>query len=305
MGEGAPPDILTRLDDLAGWIDDRAGLVLGVDFDGTLAPITDDPSESTPSPASLVALEELAETPSVGLALVSGRGADDLRERVGIEGVVYAGNHGLELRYGDREIVHPDAERDRPALRRVIDEIDERLGDVPGYEMEDKGVTATVHFRRTPDDLVPTVVATVDAVAGDVDGVRVTRGKQIRELRPRVDWHKGRTMQLLSDAVPDGWGSMYVGDDVTDEDAFRAVGPTGIGVRVDDGDDGDGATETDATYRIDGQPRVAKLLAWIAISFSWARLLDVRSDPWRTFLADRSDLWGTSRRAEAGQMPFD
>jgi trehalose 6-phosphate phosphatase len=289
VSEWPPPAAFDRLPELADRLDDWDGLVLGVDFDGTLAPIVDDPAAASVAPATRMALEELARIPTVALAVISGRERSDLTDRVGVDGPVFAGNHGLELGYGDRTTVHPEAARDRATIRRLCATIDTRLraADVPGYEIEDKGVTATVHFRRVPDAAVPTVVGTVERVAADADGVHVTTGKRIRELRPAVDWDKGAAMRLLRDAVPDRWGAMYVGDDTTDEDGFRAVGADGVGVLVD----GDARRETDASYRLAGQGTVAPFLAWLGASLDCRTLFEELPDPWERFLgrADTSD----------------
>jgi trehalose 6-phosphate phosphatase len=271
---------MTRLGDLSRWIDESAGVLLGLDFDGTLAPIVDDPTESALTSSTRAALEQFARTPSVAPAVVSGRGRDDLMQRVGVDGVAYAGNHGLELAYGGTETVHPEAARQRSTIDRLCDELDSRLDDVPGCTVENKGVTATVHFRRAADDTVPAIVSTVEAVVSDVPAVELTEGKQIRELRPSVDWDKGEAMRLLSDATPDDWRAMYLGDDTTDEDAFRAIQPDGIGVKVVDPAVDARTLDTAAQYRLDGQEEVPSLLAWIGMSFDAPTSVDTRSDPW-------------------------
>ena len=264
----APPEVWSRADRLARWLDGGDGLVLGVDFDGTLAPIADDHREPTLDPRARGALEALAAVPSIRLAVVSGRSRADLTARVGVEGVVYAGNHGLELATDDGAVVHAEAAGLGPTVRRACDELDDRLGGVPGCTVERKGVTATVHFRRVRDDAVSDVTSSVEAVASAADEIRVTAGKRVRELRPVVPWDKGETMRLLGESAPDGWRAMYVGDDTTDEDAFRAIRPDGAGVYVASGGDGDAAadrrTETAASYRLDGQPDVVRLLVWLA-----------------------------------------
>jgi trehalose 6-phosphate phosphatase len=287
VSEWPPPPAFERLPELADRLDDWDGLVLGLDFDGTLAPIVDDPAAASLTPATRMVLEELASVPTVALAVISGRGRSDLTERVGVDGAVFAGNHGLELGYRDRATVHPEAARRRATVRRLCETVDAQLqtAGVAGYEIEDKGVTATVHFRRVPDAAVPTVLSTVERCAADVDGVRVTVGKRIRELRPAVDWDKGAAMRLLREAAPDRWGGMYVGDDTTDEDGFRAVGADGVGVLVGADDEGP-RTETAATHRLAGQESVASFLAWLGVSLDCRTLFDGRPDPWERFLGD-------------------
>lgn len=290
MSEPPAPDLLKRLDELTRWIDEGEGLVLGLDFDGTLAAIVDTPAESTLTPTARVALEEFASSQSVIPAVVSGRERDDLQQRVGVDDVVYAGNHGLELAYGDEELVHPEAETYRPTISRLCADIETRLRDVPGCTIEDKGLTATVHFRRVPDDAVPTVVSTVDQVVSNEDGVHVTEGKEIRELRPSVDWDKGRTMQLLRGVAPERWQTIYLGDDTTDEDAFRAVQPDGLGVRVTEPACDDRVTETAARYRIEGQETVSLLLAWVGMCLGPRSRRDLRPQPERSSFSTFTDM---------------
>jgi trehalose 6-phosphate phosphatase len=225
--EHRPADLVARL---AG----TDGLVVCLDFDGTLAPVVDDPDEARIDPATRSAVASLADRPGVAVGVVSGRGLADLTGRVGIDGIAYAGNHGLELRRGDGRAVHPIAAAREQRVERVCERLRERVGDVAGFHVENKRLTATAHFRQTPADAVGTVVSAVERAVDRTPGLCVEPGKQIREIRPAVPWDKGDTVRLLAEDAPRGWTELYVGDDVTDEDAFRAVQPEGAGVRVGD-----------------------------------------------------------------------
>lgn len=246
--------------EIAARLSGASGLLVGLDFDGTLAPIASNPDEPAITPAARRAVEQFVASPAdATVAVISGRELSDLRERVGIDGVVYAGNHGFELAVGDHSIVHPAAERRRPALRRSLDGLRDRLADVPGWEIEDKGLTATVHVRNTPPERVDEVQSAVETSVREAgDGLLVTTGKQVFEIRPEVDWDKGTTINHLSQGCPDGWLTMYLGDDVTDEDAFQAIRPDGIPVLVGSRED------TDATHRLPEQDAVAPFLEWVA-----------------------------------------
>jgi trehalose 6-phosphate phosphatase len=255
-------DGTAALEDPAAALGDRVAAAPGVlcclDFDGTLASIVDEPDEATLSPACGEPLRRLVARSTVDVAVVSGRALRDLEERVGVDGVTYAGNHGLELRRDGERQVHPGARDRRPAVREVSETIADQTVEIDGVRVEDKGVTATVHYRQVADADVPDVVATVDRVVDAADAaLGITEGKAIREIRPRVDWDKGRVVQQLLDEVPDDWLPVYVGDDTTDEDAFEVVEPDGIGVHV--GDD-----ETAASYRVPDQSDVADLLTAVA-----------------------------------------
>ncbi|MFC7142126.1 trehalose-phosphatase [Halosimplex aquaticum] len=236
------------------------GVVCALDFDGTLAPIVDDPDAAQMPPPVRERVERLAACPSVDVAVVSGRELADLRDRVDVDGIAYAGNHGLELRYDGGEVVNPEARRCRDAVDRVCDHLGDRLAHVPGVEIEDKGLTATVHVRQVPSERVAeverSVRATVEEVVATGAPLEIRDGKAIREIRPAVDWDKGRAVDLLTDEAPDGWLPMYVGDDRTDEDAFRVL-DDGVGVLV-------GERETAADYRLEAPRDVREFLDLVA-----------------------------------------
>jgi trehalose 6-phosphate phosphatase len=246
---------------------DAPGVVCALDFDGVLAPIVDDPDAAAMPQSLRERVARLRDCESVRVAVVSGRELADLRDRVALDGVAYAGNHGLELRYDGTEVVTPAGSRSRDAVSRVCDRLGDRLAHVPGVEIEDKDLTATVHVRTVPDGRVPEVERVVRetveaAMAAGGPGMEIRDGKAIREVRPAVDWDKGRAVERLAAGAPDGWLPLYVGDDVTDEDAFRVLDDAsgsldGIGVLV-------GERETAADYRLDNRRDVRELLDLVA-----------------------------------------
>ncbi|WP_436931553.1 trehalose-phosphatase [Halosimplex halobium] len=243
------------------------GVVCCLDFDGVLAPIVDDPDAARMAPKLAERVRALRECESVRVAVVSGRELADLRDRVGIDGIAYAGNHGLERRVDGERSVAPDARRSADAVARVCERLCDRLAHVPGVGIEDKDLTATVHVRDVPDDRIPEVERTVrttveEAMAAGGPAFEIRDGKAIREIRPAVDWDKGRAVRQLAEAAPDGWLPLYVGDDVTDEDAFRALDGDrgsldGVGVLV-------GERETAADFRLGSQRDVGELLDLVA-----------------------------------------
>jgi trehalose 6-phosphate phosphatase len=239
---------------------DAPELLLCLDFDGTLAPIVPDPADAELLPGAREQLARLADEPSVTVAVVSGRSLADLRERVGVEGVVLAGNHGLEL--GDAgdagdDIVDPDAAAEQAAVARAVATLRDALADVPGCEVEDKGLTATVHYRRTPDERVPEVREAVESTVAAAEGLRLTEGKEILEVRPDVPGGKDRAVRRLLERHPEAL-PVFVGDDVTDEDAFRALPPDGVAVLVGDRED------TAATLRVGDPEGAVAFLRWVA-----------------------------------------
>jgi len=262
------PELAPVLEDLEARLRTAEGLLFLLDFDGTLAPIVEDPAAAAPLDGVPELLGELRDADRVAVGLVSGRALADLRKRAGVSGVHFAGNHGLELQEppeegGDAEPeieVHPDAESAADAIGSVAADVAERLEGIEGPRVEDKRVTATVHYRSADEDAVPTVEQAVREAVDDADAtLRVTSGKKIFEIRPDVDWDKGAAVEWLRDRlVPEGddWLAVYVGDDVTDEDAFREL-DDGVGIAV-------GRDETDADHVIPDPDAARALTRWVA-----------------------------------------
>lgn len=236
------------------------GLLLCTDFDGTLTGIVADPDAPEMRPANRQSLERLSGRPNVSVAVVSGRELDDLQTRVGIDGIDYAGNHGLELDYRGETTVHPVAEKQASEIRAVCEEIERRVGDIEGCLVENKGVTATVHYRQADADAFSEIRTAIRDAIDDVapDALDVSTGKAVVELAPAVPWDKGRAVSLFRDDVPDTWTTMYLGDDTTDEHAFRAIAPTGVSIHVGSDD------ETAAVHRTPDPDTVERLLEWLA-----------------------------------------
>ena len=256
--EGEPPPVLGAFEaELAGRLSSATGLLLCSDFDGTLAPIETDPDAPSIRPGSREALDRLADRRGVEVAIVSGREVHDLRERVDLDGITYAGNHGLELLVEGERVVHPTARRHADEIGTLADRLVAALAPVEGATVEHKGLTATVHYRRAADAAVPRVKRIVEEAVDGREGLSRSEGKEIVEFGPDVDWDKGRAVATLAATTPDGWLEAYVGDDTTDEDAFEAL-DDGVTVHVGPGED------TVAGYRVDEPAAVEELLAWLA-----------------------------------------
>jgi trehalose 6-phosphate phosphatase len=214
-----------------------AGLMLaGLDFDGTLAPIVSRPDDAALPRATRPLLLELAGRGDTRVALVSGRSLADLRQRVAIDDVYYAGNHGLEIEGPGVRRVHAEAEAALPGLARVARLLAQHLGGMHGVIVEDKGLTLSVHYRMVADAREEARVRdSVHELCSGAAGLRLTEGKKVVEVRPDVDWHKGRALGFLRETLlagHEGAPTLFIGDDRTDEDAFREVGEGGCGIVV-------------------------------------------------------------------------
>jgi trehalose 6-phosphate phosphatase len=243
----------------------RSGaLVLLLDFDGTLAPIVERPEVAAPLPEALEAARRLAARSDVRLAVISGRGLADVRDRFPLEGVDYAGNHGMEIEGPGLNEIHPEARAARPLLEEAADTVRPLVERASGALLEDKGLTLSVHYRMTPPADAARLREAVHAALKPRSGLRLTEGKMVLEVRPRVEWDKGRAVRFLLQRRPPPPGApiLYLGDDTTDEDAFRELAGKGEGVLVSE--EPPSATAAGSWLRHPGE--VAELLADLASS---------------------------------------
>jgi trehalose 6-phosphate phosphatase len=208
-------------------------VILFCDYDGTLVPIRKTPAEAILRPSRRRFLARLAER--VCVVIVSGRSVRDVRAHVGIDGIAYVGDHGLEISSPGWRWVHAGAKKARPALVAALGRISRRQRDFPGMLVEWKGFTGSVHYRllapRLRDDLRAIVEREARASGG---ALKLTEGKMVFEFRPNLDWDKGKAVVKLARRLGGGRRAIrvYIGDDRTDEDAFRELGPEAVTIFV-------------------------------------------------------------------------
>ena len=233
--------------------------LLAFDFDGTLTPIVDLPDHAVLAPEVRATLESLSRQDRYLTGIVSGRSLADIRARVDVPGLFYAGNHGLEMTGPGLDFVHPGAEKLRDPQTELYHQLRSNLADIPGVLVENKGLTLSVHYRMAAEYAVAEVEARFNRTVAPfarAGGVRTAKGKMVLEARPDLSWGKGEAMARLWEVYPDISLTIFIGDDVTDEDGFAVVQAAGgIAVFV-----GEGRAPTQALHRLDSPGEVGEAL---------------------------------------------
>lgn len=250
--------LLQSLTEVDARIQEANRIALFLDFDGTLSPIVDDPATAKLASEVRDTLQQLARRDSLILTVISGRAVEDVFVRVRIEGVIYAGNHGLEIFGRNLRFVEAEADSRRDSLRRLREVVAAKLRHVAGVIVEDKDLTVSVHYRQASDIDFPAIE---DAVRSSVAAAgalfRLNSGRKVLEIVPRTSWHKGAAAQwIISQLGKDSLLPIYLGDDNSDEDAF-AVLRDAVTVRVGH------PSASSATYGVPGPEEVHQFLRWL------------------------------------------
>ena len=260
------PTALDNLDRIEARLAGRTPAVF-LDYDGTLTPIVERPEMAVLSDSMRKIVSALAERCPV--AVVSGRDRPDVEKLVGIDNLVFAGSHGFDIKVpGGENIAREEGAEFAETLEAVKTRLHDEVDGIEGSLIEPKRSSVAVHYRLVAPGEQGRIKAAVDAILADHDNLRVTPGKMVYEIQPKLDWNKGKAVLWLLEALeldrPDIL-PMYFGDDITDEDAFRALADRGLGIYVS------GATEeakedrpTDADFRVADPEEAGKLLDSLA-----------------------------------------
>ncbi|MDX1656452.1 MAG: trehalose-phosphatase, partial [Candidatus Competibacteraceae bacterium] len=209
---------------------------LFLDYDGTLTPIVERPELAIMADSMGDILRRLAAL--IPVAVISGRDLADVQRLVGLEEIYYAGSHGFDITGPRGKCQGRQLGSDfLPALDEAETALKQRLDGIPGARVERKKFAIAIHYRQVSDQDIPRVEEAVDAMGDQQPRLRKALGKKLFELQPDIDWHKGKAVRWLLktlelervDILP-----MFLGDDITDEDAFRELRDDGLGVLVAD-----------------------------------------------------------------------
>ena len=223
------PSALDHLPEIVPQARDRR-LAIFLDYDGTLTPIVSRPEQATLSISTRQVLRELADL--VPVAILSGRDLDDVRRLVDIDGIVYAGSHGFDIA-GPRGLRKQVATEFLSIIDLAEKELKEKLAGIPGALVERKRFSIAAHYRNVAGSDVSKVEQAVNKIAAHHGELRKIDNKKVYELQPNIDWNKGKAVLLVLQAPQlDDVFPIYIGDDLTDEDVFRALKERGVGIVV-------------------------------------------------------------------------
>ena len=235
---------------------------LFLDYDGTLAAIQDRPEQARLDDRVRRTLQQLVQRFPV--AIVSGRERTDVEDLVGLPELIYAGSHGLDIAGPGVRWDAPDAGHLLPTLERAHEWLINQTASLDGIVVERKRYAVALHYRLADAQAVRAAQEVVERAAAELNGLLLAGGKKVWELRPDIDWDKGRAIEWLCGQLrrsePDAYRPVFIGDDETDEDGFRAVaGLGGVGILV-----AAGQRSSAARFRLPGVAAVADVLSALA-----------------------------------------
>jgi trehalose 6-phosphate phosphatase len=264
---GDLPHALTNEKEVKRALADREPAVF-LDYDGTLTPIVERPEDATISDSMREAVRELAGRCPV--CVVSGRDRPVVQELMGLDDLIVAGSHGFDIWSPNEGTIQMEA---GSGSAELLDAVRARLEDgaasIEGSLVEPKKTSVAIHYRLVSEDEKPGIKHLVDGLLEEYpDDLKVTPGKMVYEIQPKIDWDKGKAVLYLLEALEldrEDVLPIYLGDDVTDEDAFQALSGGGLGIFVGYADDPEVAgRDTAADYVLNTVEEVERFLAALA-----------------------------------------
>ena len=230
---------------------------LFLDFDGTLVPIQNDPTKCVLSPGIKGLLDAIALSGKACIAILSGRTVNDIKERVHTQGIYYGGNHGLEISGPNLRFVHPHVLQGNRIINKICQTIHASIDNMDGVFIERKKFSISLHYRMADKEgktLIKKIFSRIISGSPSSQTFSVLRGKKVLELVPSIQWDKGKAALFLLQKEKKKYLPIYVGDDLTDETAFKTLNQDGITIRVGR------SKKTAAKYYLKGQWEVSRFL---------------------------------------------
>lgn len=213
---------------------------LFLDYDGTLAPIAESPQKAVIRRETKNLLRNISKMSQCGLAIISGRALRDIKKLVGLKNIIYVGNHGFEIAGAGFKFKYPVPYGYKRILKQISNELRRTLSRIKGFIIENKGYALSLHYRLVVPSLVSNVRSRFNHVVSPYlqqKQIAVFRGKSMLEIRPPLDWNKGNAVLWLLERTRFGNENrkilpVYLGDDLTDEDAFEVLKVRGLTIYV-------------------------------------------------------------------------
>jgi trehalose 6-phosphate phosphatase len=210
-------------------------ILLMLDYDGTLTPIVRDPARALLDREMAAILGRLAGRTDLVMAVISGRSLADLKKRVRLDTIYYAGCHGVEMEGPGWSYLHPQMKQTAVRIGQLEQRLRQSLRGIKWCIIENKRFALSVHYRRVAPRQLPLLEETVRRVGAPFrNWLKLEPGRMVFEFKPDINWHKGRAVETLlrlydsDDPYP-----IYIGDDVTDEYAFEYLRGKGLTIMVD------------------------------------------------------------------------
>ncbi|MBI4359893.1 MAG: trehalose-phosphatase [Candidatus Jacksonbacteria bacterium] len=258
-------DLFKSLSELSKKLFTAKGCLVMLDFDGTLSPLANTPALAYLPKTNKEILKKISRFAHT--AIISGRGLSDIKQKIGIKGLIYAGNHGLEWQIGSEQgkIKLPET------ILRAMALSDKRLNNLrkkyPGALLENKGLTLSLHYRLVSSNLTKQLLKEARETLAPFQKQRlmeVYEDKKTLEIRPNLRWNKGYLVKFLRQKLGKQLLTIYIGDSATDEDAFKIL-RSGITIKVGKGRD------SEAKYRCHDIKQVNLFLNWLSDKLIWGR----------------------------------
>jgi trehalose 6-phosphate phosphatase len=252
------------------WADFTAGIraaahvIVLSDYDGTLTPIMGRPQDAVLSEEAQHRLSDLSEKQGYSVGIISGRSIDEVKSMVGLEGIYYSGNHGLEIEGPGLKYSYQPAEQARAMMQELGAALAVALENISGVIVQEKGLSLSVHYRLVPEiqqDNVVEIFRRLTATLEQQGEITVFAGKKVLEVKPPLDWDKGKAVEIIISRLKDKLKTenilaVFLGDDTTDEDAFKMLHyPHGWSVFI-----GGESTSSAADYYLDSVAQVQEFL---------------------------------------------
>ena len=211
-------------------------IILLLDYDGTLVPIKKKPSLAVLSASMHKLLKKLAAHSNFDVIIVTGRSYPDIKKLIGTKNIIYISNHGFQISGNRIKWIHTGAKRNLTILKKILLLLNRDLKPFAKTFVEDKKLTLSVHFRNEKNNLIPFVKKiAAKSIQPFQENIIKTTGKKVIEIRPKINWDKGKAALKILAMLQHRKNKnsiICIGDDKTDEDAFRALRSKAITVHV-------------------------------------------------------------------------